>query len=122
MFNSSHHRRAVARSVERSLNQECELHETIGDGRGGQTWSVAHTGVGCMVAQDNDPEISRESRREVNRSLYIFLFAKDAPVQEHHRIVLTGRFGNERTFAVSSIGPLAQEDAHLRVRAEEITD
>jgi len=122
MFNSSHHRQAVARSVERSLNQECELHETTGDGRGGQTWSAAHTGVGCMVAEDNDPKISRESRREVNRSLYIFLFAKDTPVEERHRIVLTDRFGKERTFAVANVEPLAQEDAHLRVRAEEITD
>jgi hypothetical protein len=75
-----------------------------------------------MVAQKNAPETGRESRREVNRSLYIFLFAKDAPVQEHHRIVLTGRSGSERTFAVDRIGPLAQEDAHLRVSAKEITD
>jgi len=121
MFGSPHHRQAVARSVERSLDLECDLLTPTGDGRGGQTWSAAHTGVGCTLAQTDD-ETSRQGRGEENRSLYVFLFASGAPVREHHRIRTADRFDNERIFTIRSINPTMRSGGHIIARAQEITD
>lgn len=51
MIGSSHHTGSVTRSVERSLNRECDLYKGGGDdGRGGQTApSLVTKDVSCYV-------------------------------------------------------------------------